>query len=250
MPTVPDPLRAVLVDDEELARVALRRELGAAGGVELIAECADGFAAVRAAAELKPDLMLLDIQMPKLSGFEVLELIDPAIAVIFVTAHDEHAVRAFEVNAVDYLLKPPDPARLAMALQRVRERLGRGEPMPVTALAAALRPAGVPASRVLVRDGPKVHVIPVEAIDYIEAQDDYIAVRSGGRAHLKQQAIAAIEATLDPARFVRIHRSYILNLDRLKGIELYAKDSRIAILSDGTRLPLSRAGHARLKELL
>jgi two-component system LytT family response regulator len=243
-------LRAVIVDDEALARVALRKELQADPAIDVVGECADGFAAVRAASELKPDLMLLDIQMPRLDGFEVLELIDPAIAVVFVTAHDEHAVRAFEVNAIDYLLKPVDPERLRGALERARQRLERREPMPVQALAAAARPQGAPLARVLVRDGPRVHVIPVEVLDYIEAQDDYIAVHSGGKSYLKQQPIAAIETTLDPMHFVRIHRSYILNLDRLARIELYAKDSRVAILRDGTRLPLSRAGHARLKELL
>jgi two-component system LytT family response regulator len=250
MPPALPKLRAVIVDDEELARKALRRELESDPAIEVVGDCADGFAAVRASSELKPDLMLLDIQMPRLDGFEVLELIDPSIAVIFVTAHDEHAVRAFEVNAVDYLLKPIDPERLREALERARRRLGRGEPMPVQALTAAARPPGVPLSRILVRDGPKVHVIPAGDIDYIEAQDDYIAVHSGGRSLLKQQPIAVIESGLDPKHFVRIHRSYILNLDRLSRIELYAKDSRIAILRDGTRLPLSRSGHARLKELL
>ena len=249
MPPTSPRLRVVIVDDEELARKTLARELRADPALEVVADCPDGFAAVRAASELKPDLMLLDVQMPKLDGFEVLELVDPAIAVVFVTAHDEHAVRAFEVNAVDYLLKPVDPERLRDAVGRARQRLQRGEKMPVTALAAA-RPPGPPVSRVLVRDGPRVHIIPVDALDYIEAQDDYIAVHTGGKTYLKPQPIAAIETTLDPARFVRIHRSFILNLDRLGRIELYAKDSRIAILQDGTRLPLSRAGHARLRELL
>ncbi|HEU4401756.1 MAG TPA: LytTR family DNA-binding domain-containing protein, partial [Candidatus Polarisedimenticolia bacterium] len=171
-------------------------------------------------------------------------------AVIFVTAHDEHAVRAFEVNAVDYLLKPVDPERLRQAIGRARERLRRHELMPVAALTAAARPPGTPLARILVRDGPRVHVIPIDAIDYIEAQDDYIVVHSGGKSHLKQQPIGQVEAALDPARFMRVHRSYSLNLDRLTRIELYAKDSRVAILRDGARLPLSRAGHARLKALL
>lgn len=248
--TRPDALRVLIVDDEELARRGLRRDLAADPWVEVLAECPDGFEAVRAAAELKPDLVLLDIQMPRLDGFEVLELLDPAIVVIFITAHDEHAVQAFEVNAVDYLLKPVDPERLRLALGRARDRRRRSEPMPVAALVAAARPAGAPLSRVLVRDGPRVHVIPVETIDYIEAQDDYISVHAAGRGHLKQQTIGAIEALLDPSRFVRIHRSYLLNVDRLARIELVGKDSRIAILRDGTRLPLSRSGHARLRSLL
>jgi len=243
-------LRVLIVDDEELARRGLRRDLAADPAIEVLAECPDGFEAVRAATELKPDVVLLDIQMPRLDGFEVLELLDPGIAVIFVTAHDDHAVRAFEVNAVDYLLKPVDPQRLSDALLRARERLLRREPMPVEALTAASRPAGVPLGRILVRDGSHVHVLPVETIDYIEAQDDYIAVHSAGRTHLKQQTIASLEALLDPSRFVRIHRSYILNLDRLAQIELMSKDSRIVILRDGTRLPLSRTGHTRLQALL
>ena len=246
----PEPLKVLIVDDEELARRGLRRDLAADPAIEVLAECPDGFEAVRAATELKPDVVVRDIQMPRLDGFEVLELLDPGIAVIFVTAHDDHAVRAFEVNAVDYLLKPVDPQRLSDALGRARERLRRREPMPVEALAAASRPAGVPLGRILVRDGPQVHVLPVETIDYIEAQDDYIAVHSAGRSHLKQQTIAAVEQRLDSSRFVRIHRSYLLNLDRLAKIELIAKDSRIVILRDGTRLPLSRAGHTRLRAML
>jgi two-component system LytT family response regulator len=245
-----DPLRVLIVDDEELARRGLRRDLAAEAGIEVVGECPDGFEAVRAATELRPDLVLLDIQMPRLDGFEVLELLDPAVAIIFITAHDEHAVRAFEVNAVDYLLKPVDPARLHEALERARDRRLRREPMPVAALAAAVRAGRVPLTRVLVKDGSRVHVIPVERIDYIEAQDDYIALCAGGRRHLKAQAIAALEADLDPSRFLRIHRSYILNLDRLSRIELVAKDRHIAILADGTRLPLSRAGHARLRDRL
>jgi two-component system LytT family response regulator len=250
MPETPERLRVVIVDDEELARRGLRRDLAADPGVEVVAECADGFEAVRVVSEAKPDIVLLDIQMPRLDGFEVLELIDPAAAVVFVTAHDEHAVRAFEVNAVDYLLKPVDPDRLMKALARARERLARREPMPVAALTAAARPPGTSLSRILVRDGPRVHVLPVESVDYVEAQDDYVAIHAGGRSHLKQQPIAQLESALDPGRFVRIHRSYILNLDRLARIELYAKDSRVAILRDGSRLPLSRAGHARLRGLL
>lgn len=248
--TGPEPLRVLIVDDEELARRGLRRDLAGETGIEVVGECPDGFEAVRAAGELAPDLVLLDIQMPRLDGFEVLELLDPSIAVIFVTAHDEHAVRAFEVNAVDYLLTPVDPERLRQALVRARERRRRREPMPVAALTAAARAGRLPLARVLVKDGPRVHVLPAERIDYIEAQDDYIAIHAAGRTHLKAQTIAEMEASLDPARFVRIHRSYLLNLDRLARIELIARDSRIAILADGTRLPLSRAGHDRLRGML
>ena len=193
-------MRTLIVDDEELARKGLRRDLSEDSQIEVVWECADGFEAVRAAVELKPDLILLDIQMPRLDGFEVLELLDPSIAVIFITAHDQHAVRAFQVNAVDYLLKPVDPDRLKEALERARERHRRHELLPAAALAAAARKPGVPASRVLVRDGTRVHVITSDAIDYIQAQDDFIEIHAGCRRHLKQQTLSSIEASLDPSR--------------------------------------------------
>ena len=245
-----ETLRVLVVDDEELARRGLRRDLADLGGIEVVGECADGFEAVKAAAEEKPDLVFLDIRMPRLDGFEVLSLLDPGIAVVFVTAHDDRAVQAFDANAVDYVMKPVDPERLARAVERARDRLRRREPLPLAAIGAAARAPGELLSRLLVKDGARVHVIPVDEIDSVEAQDDYIAVHAAGKTHLKQQTIGDLEAGLDPRRFVRIHRSWILNLDRLDRIELYAKDSRVAILKDGRRLPLSRAGHQRLRELL
>ncbi len=238
------------MDDESLARDLLREHLAAWPDVRIVGECANGFEAVKVVAEQTPDLVFLDIQMPKLDGFEALELFEPLPAVIFVTAWDAHALRAFEVHAVDYLLKPFAPERLAEALDRARVRIAERQAVPARALAAAARPPGVPLERIVVKSDARVAVIPVETVDYIEAQDDYISIRSGGRAHLKQQTLAEIETLLDPRRFVRIHRSYLLNIERLTRIELYAKDSRIAILNDGSKLPLSRAGYARLRELL
>jgi two-component system LytT family response regulator len=243
-------LRAVIVDDEAPARALLRELLAAHGDVTIVAECANGFEAVKAVTELSPDLLLLDIQMPKLNGFEVLELIGRDLAVVFITAYDEHAVRAFEVHAVDYVLKPFSPERLAQAIERARARLAASEPLPIADLAASAAPRSGPVDRLLVRDGVRVHVIPVEKIDFIESQDDYVSIRSEGVSHLKQQTLADLESSLDPRRFVRIHRSYILNVERLSKLELYAKDSRVAILADGSRLPVSRAGFARLKTLL
>lgn len=243
-------IRVLIVDDEELARAVLREYLAAHSEIEIAGECTNGFEAVKAVADLAPDLLFLDIQMPKLDGFEVLELIEKEVPVIFVTAYDQHAIRAFEVHAVDYLLKPFSPERLAEALARVRTRFGSGEPVPVAKLSAEARPPGKRLERILVRHDARVHVIPVERIDYLEAQDDYIGIKSEGKAYLKQQTLAEVETLLDPARFVRIHRSYILNVERLARIELYAKDSRVAILADGSRLPVSRAGYLRLKELL
>jgi two-component system, LytTR family, response regulator len=242
-------LRVALVDDEELARRLLREYLAAHPDVDIVAECANGFEAVQAVAEQCPDLLLLDVQMPKLDGFEVLELIEREVAVIFVTAYDEYAVRAFDVHAVDYLVKPFGPERLAEALERARAAAPPRRPLPLAELRAAVRPAPRPLERVLVRDGARVHVIPVARLDYAEARDDYVSLRSGGQEFLKHQTLTELAGQLDPARFVRIHRSYLLNLDRLAKIELYAKDSRVVVLADGTQLPLSRAGYARLREL-
>jgi len=243
-------MRIVIVDDEPLARAVVREFAAADPEIEVVAECANGFEAVKAVAELQPDLVLLDVQMPKLDGFEVLELLGRDQPVIFVTAYDQYALRAFEVHAVDYLLKPFCAERFEEAMGRARERLRARTPVPVEELMRDVKPRAGPAERVLIREGSNVHVLPVDSIDYVEAQDDYVAFKSGGRQYLKDQTLTAVERTLDPTRFVRIHRSYVLNLDRIAKVELYAKDSRIAILRDGTRLPVSRAGYARLSELL
>jgi len=250
----PEPLRVVIVDDEPLARAVVREYLGKHPQVEVAAECGNGFDAVKAVTELSPDVLFLDVQMPKLSGFEVLELIGREVPVVFITAYDEYALRAFEVHAVDYLLKPFSEERFAEALERTRERLrtraaGGGE-VDVEALVAQARPRPGPLERVLIRDGPRVHVLPVDRIDYVEAQDDYVGFKADGRLFLKDQTLAAVEGQLDSSLFVRIHRSYVLNVERLARMELYAKDSRVAILRDGTRLPVSRAGYARLAKLL
>jgi two-component system, LytTR family, response regulator len=242
-----DALRVVIVDDEEPARLALRHDLTAIGGVTIVGECANGFEAVKVVGEVRPDLLILDVQMPKLDGFEVLELVGGDVPVIFVTAYDAFAIRAFDIHAVDYLLKPFTRERLGAAIERARARPGGP---PVEALRASVRPAGAPLERVVIRDGPQVHVVPVERIDYVEAQDDYVAFRTGGRALLKEQTLGEVEALLDARRFVRIHRSYLLNIERLARVELYAKDSRVAILTDGTKLPVSRAGYQRLQQLL
>jgi two-component system LytT family response regulator len=242
-------IQTVIVDDEALARGVLRELLGAHDDIEIIAECGNGFEAVKVVAELKPDLVMLDIQMPKLDGFEVLELIGNDVAVIFVTAYDQYAIRAFEVHAIDYLLKPFSAERLAEALARARRRVTAREKVP-QGLVAAGRARQTPLERILIRDRADVHVIPVGAIDYVESQDDYVSVKSGGKGYLKEQTLAELETLLDKEVFVRIHRRYILNIARLSKIELAAKDTRIAILGDGSKLPISRSGYARLKELL
>jgi len=244
-------ITAIIVDDEMLARSIIREYLAARPEVTVVAECANGFEAVKAVAELKPDLMFLDIQMPKLSGFEVIELLETPPAVVFVTAFDQYAVQAFNVHAVDYLLKPYTQERFLEALEHVQQRLAAAAPPPpVKAAAEEAVSVQQPLERLLIKEGSKVLIIPAEKIDYIEAQDDYIAVRAEGKSHLKMQRLSALETQLDPRRFVRIHRSYILNIERLAKIELYAKDSRVAVLKDATQLPVSRTGYDKLKDLL
>jgi len=239
-------LRVLLVDDEELARRVLREYLERDPAVEIVGECANGYEAVRAVTEMKPDLLLLDVQMPKLDGFEVLELLDQEVSVVFVTAFDAHAIRAFDVHAVDYLLKPVSEDRLAQALARVRER-GRVAPK-AELLADARRDRPKPIDRLMVRDGTKVHVIQAAELEYAVARDDYVELHAGGKEFLKHQTLNDLESQLDPAHFVRTHRSYIVNVERIAKIEPYAKDSRVAVLQDGTQLPMSRAGYARIRE--
>ena len=242
-------INAIIVDDEDLARLVLRELIEAHPEMHLVAESPNGFEAVKAVAEHHPDLIFLDVQMPKLSGFDVLELIGTDIPVIFVTAYDKYAMRAFEVHAVDYLLKPVGRERFDAAVERAKSRLNTKLPAPAD-LAAAARPPKQFLERLVVRDGTRVTLIPAAKLDYAEAQDDYVALASEGKKHLKQQTIASLEACLDPEKFVRVHRSYIVNFERVVRIEPYGKDSRLAILSDGARLPVSRSGYARLKSLL
>ncbi len=243
-------MRAVVVDDEELARAVVREYLAAHPDVELAAECANGFEAVKAITELRPDLLFLDVQMPKLTGFEVLELVEHPPAVVFTTAYDEFALKAFEVHAVDYLLKPFSRERFDEALTRARKRAAEAPDRGVAEVTREAVERQGSRDRILIREGAGVAVIPVEKVDLIEAEDDYVRIRAEGKEYRKQTPLGDLEKMLPSSRFVRIHRSILLNVDRLAKLELYAKDSRVAILKDGTRLPVSRSGYARLKELL
>jgi two-component system LytT family response regulator len=246
-------MKALIIDDEDLARALVREHLAAHPDVEVAAECANGFEALKAAAEHRPDLIFLDIQMPKLDGFEVLELLEAEgkrPAVVFVTAYDQHALRAFEAHAVDYLLKPFSKERFDAALAKARALHAAQANPPTQALElAATARQGRPLERIVVKDGPKVTVVHLDRLDWIQAQDDYVLLRTEGRSLLKQQTLANLETQLDSSRFIRIHRSYILNLDRLVRVEQDSKEHRDAILRDGTRLPVSRTGYQRLREL-
>ncbi|HZJ32415.1 MAG TPA: LytTR family DNA-binding domain-containing protein [Vicinamibacterales bacterium] len=244
------PMRVIVVDDEELARALLRELLAGHPDVEIVAECGNGFEAVKAVTEKKPDLLLLDVQMPKLDGFDVLELVGTDVPVIFTTAYDQYAIKAFQVHAVDYLLKPFGAERLAEALARARARVGARETLPAKALVSDARKARAPIERILIRDKADVHVIPVAKIDYIESQDDYVSLKVGDRQLLKEQTLSELEQQLDPGRFVRIHRRYLLNVSRLARIEQSVTDSRVAVLQDGSELPISRSGYAKLREIL
>jgi two-component system, LytTR family, response regulator len=242
--------KALIVDDEELARRLLQEMLSSHPEIEIAGECGNGMEAVKAVGEHKPDLLFLDVQMPKLTGFDVLELIErEGLAVIFVTAFDQYAMKAFDVHAVDYLLKPFSRERFEAALERAKSREGKQE-VDAAELAATARPAGQFAERIVVKDGTKVSLIAVSKLDYAEALDDYVSLASEGKKHLKQQTISGLEMALDPALFVRIHRSYVVNLERVARIEPYGKDSKVAILTNGVKLPVSRTGYSRLKKLL
>ena len=253
----PQTIRVLIVDDEEPARRLLREYLADAPGVIVVGDCANGFEAVKAAGETGADLLLLDVQMPKLDGFEVLELLDREVPVIFVTAYDEFSIRAFDVHAVDYLLKPFSRERLLEALERARDRIGllrsradRPRELPETKAAREIRAHAAPLERLLVREGARVHVIPVRTILYIEAQDDYVNVVTRKERLLKQQTLNELEGLLDPGKFVRVHRSYIINVEALVRIEPLSKDTRGARLADGTEVPVSRGGFERLRRLM
>lgn len=243
-------IRVLIVDDESLARSVLKEYLKDQNDAEVIGECANGFDAVKMITEQNPDLVFLDIQMPKLNGFEVLELIEKKVNVIFVTAFDQYALKAFEVHAADYLLKPFSRERFDEAMAQAKKHILSNTLPDVEDIAADAQPADKILERILVREGSQVHVIPAASIDYIEAQDDYVNIHAGGKAYLKQQRLSYLESALDQKKFIRIHRSYILNIERMAKIELYAKDSRVVILKDGTKLNVSRAGYEKLRNLL
>jgi two-component system, LytTR family, response regulator len=243
-------MRVIIVDDEDLARGIVREYLASNPDVRIIGECSNGFDAVKSISELKPDLVFLDVQMPKLNGFEVLDLLEVKPRVIFVTAYDSYAIKAFEVNAVDYLLKPFSRERFEKALLRAAGGSTGGNPDALDELIQSTRAQGAPMERILVRDGSRVHVIPAHMVDHIEAQDDYVTIHTSGKKYLKLERLSELEAVLDPGRFVRIHRSHIVNIERMVRLETYAKESRIVVLADGTKLPVSRSGYEKLKGLL
>jgi two-component system LytT family response regulator len=241
-------IKAVVIDDEPLARSLVKHYLKAYPEVEVVAECNDGFEGVKAIAQHRPELIFLDIQMPKINGFEMLELIDDPPGVIFTTAFDEYAIKAFEANAIDYLLKPFSQERFDNAIGKWFS-LSR----PASANARQLAEnAHMPdeQNRIVVKKGSNIVIVPVQKIHYLEAYDDYVKVHTAEGFYLKKKTMSHYEKSLSPSQFVRVHRSYLINLQELTRIEPLEKDNHIALLKNGTRIPLSQNGYLKLKEML
>jgi two-component system, LytTR family, response regulator len=243
-------LRALIVDDEELARRLVREYLQGHDDIEIVGECDNGLDAVKQIGALSPDLVFLDIQMPRLTGLEVLELTGRRAGVIFTTAYDEHAIKAFELHAVDYLLKPFSKARFDDALARARTLHAPATPAGGAGLDALVARRTAPLERILIRDREQVHVIPIDQVECIEAQGDYLAIHAEGKCHLKPQRISEIEEQLDATRFLRVHRSFIISLPHLQAIERPGPDRHAARLRSGKRVPISRSGYEKLRTLV
>jgi len=243
-------INALIVEDEKLARDLIKNYLSEHEDISLLGEFEDGFSGLKAINEMKPDLVFLDIQMPKLSGFEMLEVLDHHPVIIFTTAFDQYAIKAFEYNAVDYLLKPYSKERFAEAVNKSRDKISSGDRAGAEKLVAHMDKKEEVIHRVVVKSRSKIHVIPVDDIRYIEAQDDYVMIYTSESKHLKQKTMKYFEAHLPPEDFVRIHRSYIARLSEIAQMELYEKDSYVVILKDSTRLPVSKTGLPKLKGML
>jgi two-component system LytT family response regulator len=247
-----EKIRIIIIDDETPARELIKYYLQEVESIEVVAECADGFSGLKSISALKPDLVFLDIQMPRLTGIELVEVLTEKPEIIFTTAFDQYALRAFELNAVDYLMKPFPKRRFLEAVKKAIDKIrsGKGNKEPASQLLAKRPESSSPVNRIVVRKGTSINLIPVEEIRYVEAQDDYVMIfHSAGKA-LKQQTMKFYEDNLPKTDFIRIHRSYIVKVEEIKRIEPYGKDNHIAILQSGDKLPVSRAGYKNLKEEL
>ena len=246
-----NPIRAIIVDDEELARASLKLSLNTFQQISVIDECTNGFEAVKAINELKPDVVFLDIQMPKINGFDVVELLaDETPQIIFVTAFDEYAIKAFDANALDYLLKPVNTDRLKIAIERLEEKISNEVKPKFHAVLKEAVQNNLPLHRILVKENTQIHVIPVNEITHFEAQDDYVLIHTLKQSYLKNERISNLEAELDARVFIRLHRSFIVNLNFINRIESYTKDSKLVKLTTGSEIPVSRSGYDKLKQVL
>jgi two-component system, LytTR family, response regulator len=265
-------ITAIIIDDEPLARLIVQEYLQSHDNITVLQECNDGFEGIKAIQQHHPDLIFLDIQMPKINGFEMLELVEAPPAVIFTTAFDEYAIRAFETHAVDYLLKPFSKDRFDKALRKWMDQYVPA-PNPAPEPAHSLNPASAPApadpraaaqqslletaaespaqqQRIVVKTGGKIKIIPLEDVHFLEASDDYVKIHTHNGAFLKNRTMGYFEQVLDPNRFVRTHRSYIINVQQVTRIEPYEKDGHLCILSSGAQVPVSKAGYVKLKSVL
>ncbi len=242
--------KVIIIDDELLARSIVKEYLQSHPELELVEECGDGFAGLKAIQQHKPDLIFLDIQMPKINGFEMLELIEEPPAVIFTTAFDEYAIKAFESHAIDYLLKPFDQQRFDRALAKWENQKDKSTEKTTKELLDDVSLSPSQSNRIVIKDGSKIKIIPAQDILYLEAADDYVKVHTKDGYFLKNKTMAHFEKALDTTQFARTHRSYIINLSQITRIDPYEKDGHVAILRNGTKVPVSRSGYSKLKEIL
>lgn len=246
--------RALVIDDEPLARMVVLEYLQEfKDQIEVLQECNDGFEGLKAIQQYQPDLIFLDVQMPKINGFEMLELVDKAPAVIFTTAFDEYAIKAFEAHAVDYLLKPFSKERFVKAVEKFLAQT----PAPQTQtkqtdnfLEAVASQSPAQHERIVVKTGTKVKIIPVSDVQYLSADDDYVSVHTHEGSFLKNKTMSFFEQTLDQDQFVRVHRSYIVRIQEITRIDPYEKDAHLAILKSGAKIPVSKTGYVKLKQVL
>jgi two-component system LytT family response regulator len=244
-------MKAIIIDDEPLARLIVKEYLQSYTMIDVVAECGDGFEGLKAIQYYEPDLIFLDIQMPKITGFEMLELLDQPTAIIFTTAYDEYAIKAFEANAVDYLLKPFGKERFDKAIQKFIEQQNTSSKKEIPdGLLQTAANSPIQSNRVVVKSGSKIKIIPAADILYLEAADDYVKIHTKEGAFLKNKTMSYFEETLDPALFVRSHRSYIINIQEITRIDQNEKDSHIALLRSGIKIPISRNGYTKLKIVL
>lgn len=242
-------IKAIIIEDEQPARELVKNYLKAYPDIELLGEFSDGFSGIKAINELHPDLVFLDIQMPKITGFEMLEILDAIPEIIFTTAYDQFAIKAFEMNAVDYLLKPFSRERFAQAIEKAVDRNAKKQSSVenIKELKKQVQSNIDKLERVVVKTGSKIKVIPVEDIVWLESQDDYVMIYTSSGKYLKQETMKHFEEHLDPANFIRVHRSYIVRLDAIVQLELYEKGSYLAVLSTGAKVKVSDSGYKNLK---
>lgn len=242
--------KVIIIDDEPLARSVVKEYLQKHPQLEMLQECGDGFEGVKAIQQHQPDLIFLDIQMPKITGFEMLELIENPPSVIFTTAFDEFAIKAFESHAIDYLLKPFNQERFDKAIAKWQEKELARSDNPAQELLETASLSPTQRQRIVVRNGSKIKIISVYDVFFLEAADDYVKIHTGEGYFLKNKTMTHFEQSLDPHHFVRSHRSYIINIQQITRIDPYEKDGHVAVLRSGAKVPVSRSGYGKLKEAL